>query len=168
MKQLISLFVMITFVLTHTAVSAQTYMKGKTTVGERVAMASLPGSMNQTSVLQGVPTTGNSVFIEQLGNDNEAVINTRSNGGEIQLLQRGSDNGIFLNTVADQIKQTVVQQGDNHRFVDFGNTSSIQNLEVIQSGNGQNLMMHGINSISEKMTISMQGQDQSVELRNFN
>lgn len=170
MKQLLFLSVVIVFMLGLTTVSAQTYIKDKTNVEDAPAISALPSSlsMSQDNVSGRALTSGNAVFIEQLGDYNEAVINTRSQGSEIQLLQRGSDNGIFLNTVADQITQSVVQQGNNHRFVDFGNTSQIQSLEVIQSGNGQNLMLHGTNSISERMTISMQGENQSLELRNFN
>ncbi len=169
MKQFFSLVAVLIFTY-GTTVSAQTYIRGNSASEAQVDVANLPSSLlaSQVNASGRAPIAGNSVFIEQLGNGNEALVDTRSNESEIQLVQRGSDNGIFLNTVADQINQSVVQQGNNHRLVDFGATTQIQNLEVIQSGNGQNLMLHGTNSISEKMTISMQGQNQSLELRNFN
>ena len=41
-------------------------------------------------------------------------------------------------------------------------------IEVNQRGNNQNLTLFGGNSISEKLKVSMQGQNQTIIVRNLN
>ncbi|RDK84723.1 hypothetical protein [Marinirhabdus gelatinilytica] len=115
------------------------------------------------------PSQDNAVFVNQVGNNNQAFVSSASQDSEFNLLQRGDGNSLFVSTNAQVVRETVVQLGDDNRFVDFSNATDIQNLEVIQSGNSQNLIYHNNNSISERIKIRMQGEvGQSVIVRNFN
>ncbi len=115
-----------------------------------------------------VATVNNSVFINQIGDFNDAVVNAQANDLSIEIVQQGDDNNVYLNSRALSIDQKVIQQGNNHNFVDFSYSSNIHNLELIQTGNSQNLILYGENSISENMKIRMDGDSQSLVVRNFN
>ncbi len=113
-------------------------------------------------------TASTGVFIEQIGDGNRITAKANTNNISFNFLQKGDDNNIYLNVKAEAVKETVVQNGNRHSFIDFSNSSSIHNLQLIQNGNGQRLMLHGENSISEKMKINMTGESQSLVIRNFN
>ncbi len=109
----------------------------------------------------------NYIFINQVGENNEANVNIVSNSSDINILQNGIDNSVFLKIKAEFIKENIVQKGDNHNFVDFSSSSNIHNLELVQNGNSQNLIFYGGNSISEDLKITMGGENQSLIIRNF-
>ncbi|RMA57873.1 hypothetical protein [Ulvibacter antarcticus] len=114
-------------------------------------------------------TSRNSVFISQAGNNNSIVSKTSSNSSDINYFQRGNNNDVYVSLSADRIEQNVIQDGDNHSVLNFNNAKlDFHKGEIIQSGNSQNLVWYGDNSISENLKISMQGNGQSVIVRNFN
>ncbi|MEL6811574.1 MAG: hypothetical protein AAFP76_09590 [Bacteroidota bacterium] len=123
----------------------------------------------RTSNTRNVSASNNeTVFIEQVGDGNRVIANTTANSLTLNVLQRGDDNNAFLNSNADVIDQTVVQLGDDNSFVDFSYSSNVHGLDLIQTGNNQNLILYGENSISEKLKINMKGESQSLIIRNFN
>lgn len=111
----------------------------------------------------------NNVFIQQIGNYNRIVTNTKSTNSDINLFQNGNNNDIFLKINSENIKESVVQNGNNHSFIDFSpQKSNIHEGQIIQTGNGQNLRWYGSNSLSQKLKVSMKGNGQTVTIRNFN
>lgn len=114
-------------------------------------------------------TSGNAVFINQIGANNNAVLQTSSNSSEISILQNGAGNDMYSRIAADNIQHSVVQNGDNNLFVHTNPfRMEAHNSQIIQNGNNQNLEWYGGNSISEKMKVTMQGEAESIIIRSFN
>tara|TARA_R110000787_G_scaffold81036_2_gene175862 strand:+ start:19112 stop:19618 length:507 start_codon:yes stop_codon:yes gene_type:complete len=111
----------------------------------------------------------NNVFINQIGNDNEVVIKTKSLNSDIALNQKGAQNKIYLDIVAENIKETISQTGNDNYVFDYSSIGVDQHsLEVSQYGNNQNLTWYGGNSLSENLKVNMQGESKTVIVRNFN
>jgi len=111
----------------------------------------------------------NSVFINQVGLDNQINVKIESISSTINLFQNGDNNNILLDVKSDRIEALVIQDGDNNRFLDFSSFGNeFHSAEVIQQGNDQNLTWFGGNSISEKIKINMLGDSKTIIVRNFN
>lgn len=115
-----------------------------------------------------VANTG--IFINQIGNGNSANVATQSQISDIQLNQFGNSNKINLNIKAEIIDYKVNQQGNNNLLLEFNTFNNKQLLQrsVEQNGDGQNLVIHGRNSIVDKMKITMEQGSQSIIIRNTN
>jgi len=108
------------------------------------------------------------VFITQVGDDNDVISTTKSFESSITILQNGTENNTFLNIDSKKIEQTVIQNGNNNNYLDYSPYESLErNATINQTGNNQNLTMYGNNTLSQNIRISMQGQGQSIIIRNF-
>ncbi|MBV1923726.1 MAG: hypothetical protein KUG68_06850, partial [Flavobacteriaceae bacterium] len=108
------------------------------------------------------------IFIQQIGNSNHLNANTKSISSSINLFQYGNDNEINLNINAVSIKETVVQKGNEHIFFDISLKKTLSHTaNVLQVGKNQRLYWQGANSLSEKMFISMKGNNQTILIRNI-
>ena len=117
---------------------------------------------NATSI-----TTQNAVFIQQIGDNNQARTTINSSNSNVNLNQNGSDNFIFLDKTANQINQFVSQQGSNNNVIDFNlSTNSSINSNFTQTGNNLNIINIGANSISKDLTINQSGNAGSVIILN--
>jgi len=113
--------------------------------------------------------SSNSVFISQVGNNNNVVSRTTSESSDIKYFQEGDNNDIFVSLNARNIEETIVQDGNNNSVLNFNNAQlDFHKGEIIQTGNNQNLTWYGGNSLSDKLKVSMQGNGQTVIVRNFN
>lgn len=111
----------------------------------------------------------NTVFIDQIGNGNDATVKTIAKTSEINIKQKGDNNEVFLGIIANSINESVFQTGNNNHFTDFSLTRGNHNMELLQSGNHQNLIWYGGNSISEELKVNMTGNtSSSIIIRNFN
>ena len=109
-----------------------------------------------------------SVYIQQIGNSNMLTTNTQSLVSDIKLFQYGNDNEININLNAFSIKETVIQKGNEHFFLDISLKKEIRHTaNVLQIGKNQRLYRQGANSISEKMFITMKGKNQAILIRNI-
>jgi len=122
----------------------------------------------QAPTTNNLSLNGNSVFIDQLGSNNDITLFNEANSSRITIQQQGFNNNIFTEVIANSIEQQVLQIGNNHSYLDFTNTVGTHNISLTQEGQNQNLVVHGENSLSEGMSIQMQGQSQSIIIRNFN
>lgn len=112
-------------------------------------------------------TTQNAVFIQQIGDNNQARTTINSSNSNVNLNQNGSDNFIFLDKTANQINQFVSQQGSNNNVIDFNlSTNSSINSNFTQTGNNLNIVNIGANSISKDLTINQSGNSGSVIILN--
>lgn len=112
-------------------------------------------------------TSQNSVFIQQIGSDNQVRTFVNSTNSTINLNQNGSDNFIFLDKTANQINQFVLQQGTNNNVVDFNlATDNPINTNFTQTGNNLNIINIGANSISKELTVNQSGNSGSVIILN--
>ena len=111
--------------------------------------------------------TQNAVFIQQIGDNNQARTTINSSNSNVNLNQNGSDNFIFLDKTANQINQFVLQQGSNNNVIDFNlSTNSSINSNFTQTGNNLNIVNIGANSISKDLTINQSGNSGSVIILN--
>ena len=94
-----------------------------------------------------LPTTNNNVIIAQIGDDNSLISTTKSLNSTVTIVQNGNKNEAVLDYSLDK--------------------TNLRNTTINQTGNNQNLTISGSNSLSEKMKVSMQGQNQSIIIRNF-
>mgnify|MGYP003629966842 CR=1 FL=1 len=124
-------------------------------------------SQNQQAASQ--TTSGSSVFINQVGENNDAQIDVQARNSLINIFQSGMSNLTLIDVSAFEITQNITQNGEENRFYNFSsNPSALQNMEVIQNGVNQDITVFGENSLSENMKINMQGNDRSLVIRNFN
>ena len=109
----------------------------------------------------------NSVFIRQIGNNNDIVSNSQAITKNINLYQYGDENKIDLKIKAKKIDETVIQRGFSNSFLDLNlNGNFSHKTTAIQIGKNQNLILAGNNSISQKMTVNMKGKGQTILIRN--
>ncbi|MGB5555458.1 MAG: hypothetical protein WBM83_12420 [Flavobacteriaceae bacterium] len=110
-----------------------------------------------------------SIFIEQVGSGNQASLFSKTESSHINLIQNGSANTVRTEITALNLLADITQKGDNHFLTEFSNTPLL-NLErtINQNGNSQNLTIHGSNSLSEKMRVTMEGNTNTIVIRNFN
>lgn len=108
--------------------------------------------------------------VEQIGNHNNVYSNTRSNSSEISYTQIGRGNDIYNDASSNRIEENIIQIGANHGFTDINSKNTgFHAADVFQYGENQNLIWLGSpNSISDKMLVSMKGQNQTVIVRNLN
>ena len=115
-----------------------------------------------------IAAKNNAIYIQQVGNNNNVISNTRSLYSNIYLVQRGNNNEVGLNVRAGIINENIFQNGNNHKFFDFSSKGTVlHSAAVYQTGRNQNLLWYGNNSISEKMIIRMKGKNQTVIIRNI-
>ena len=95
-----------------------------------------------------IPVTGssNSLFINQIGNNNNSCISLNSSSLSALVLQIGDGNSIVYQ---NSFRQELISN----------------NIE--QQGVGQNLEINGSNSLMENAKILMRGNSQSIIIRNF-
>lgn len=111
----------------------------------------------------------NQVFIAQVGVLNDAVLVTNSRRSDIRIQQSGDYNKLYFFDPSVDLTVTLMQDGNNHNLF-YSNPFAVesQNLQVQQQGNNQSVELFGNNSISDKMIIKMQGENQNITIRNFN
>lgn len=119
--------------------------------------------INETDILN------NGIYISQIGAENSIYTNTTAETINLNLIQNGNSNEISLEVTAKNISETVIQNGNNNSFLDFSDNNMLfHGAEVLQSGNYQNLVWFGNNSLAEKLKVTMRGEGKSVTIRNFN
>lgn len=169
MKTFRVLFTVLALSACLNVLNAQTYAgDNKTSLDNLQKTASLYSIVASQNVRPA--NVNNSIYVQQIGNNNTSYSRTTSNYSDISLSQLGNGNDIYLDVSANRISEEVLQVGNNHSFTDidnFGRQTHAAN--VIQYGANQNLiLLGGQNSISDKMIVSMQGRNQTIIVRNLN
>ncbi len=154
-------------------VDAQTYSVPQASEIEsfqsNASALSFISSQNQQTARSNQAATGSSVFINQIGSNNEAQVKVNAANSFVNLLQNGLSNLMLVDVTAAEINQNLTQNGESNRFYNFSNNpSAIQNMEILQNGINQDITIFGSNSLSENIKINMQGSDRSLIVRNFN
>ena len=156
------------FVLCNSfVVTAQTFTNSNR--ASQLDASSLRNSADLINSQNDAQRASNVVFIDQIGDNNAAIVNIQAGVNDLDVVQFGNSNEVYISVDADVVKETVLQVGNNHKFTDFSQNTKVHNLELIQEGNNQNVMWYGGNTISENLKIRMEGNvGQSVIVRNFN
>ncbi|PKA99212.1 hypothetical protein B0O79_2914 [Flavobacteriaceae bacterium MAR_2009_75] len=125
---------------------------------------------NEILSTETINVSNKGVYINQVGNNNTSIVNSQSQITDLELSQYGNSNKIDLNLKADIIDYSVLQEGDNNLLLEynFHNNKQLIERSVEQNGNNQNLVIHGSNSIVDKMKIKMSEGSQSLIIRNTN
>ena len=74
----------------------------------------------------------------------------------------------YLSLQAVVVDEFLLQRGNNNIFYDIGSDLKLYHGgQVIQNGSNQRLLFLGNNSLSDRMKINMQGNNQTVIVRNI-
>ncbi len=177
MKTVIKIvLVILFFVGASSTVKAQTFENRNnensslSSIGNEASQQNFLSTQNANAkVGEGSLLSENAVFITQIGDDNEVNSVTSSSESNIRYVQIGNSNIADVNVGSERIDETIFQIGDNNTVFDYNVFKNEgHNIDVRQSGSNQNLTLFGSNSISEKLKVSMQGQNQTIIVRNFN
>ncbi len=111
---------------------------------------------------------GNQVFIEQVGDFNEAQVTTRTNASDISLEQRGNSNFSSLNYTANTAIADIVQNGNNNQLKDFVNQPGADiSIDLIQEGNGLNFERNGANNLTKSIQFRQTESTPNLIIRSF-
>lgn len=165
-------FIVLFLFLCVFTVNAQTYNKPSSThIGfqENASELSFLSSQNSQNGFRSATSLGSDVFISQIGTNNNSIIQTKSNATDLNVVQNGSNNDLYYQVSANTIKGSIIQNGNNNSIF-HTNPFEIKSHEaqILQNGNSQNVEWSGNNSVSEKMKLSMQGNNQTIIVRNLN
>lgn len=151
--------------------NAQTYNSSSEVEGfqNKTSEMEFLSSQNPSTLVSKPAPINNNVFINQIGSSNNAIVDAKSNSSDLSITQNGSDNDIYYQVSAKTIQATILQNGDNNSIF-HSNPFNIDShkSEVLQIGDNQNVEWFGGNSVSERMKVKMQGENQSVIIRSFN
>ncbi len=113
-------------------------------------------------------SVSNDVFIRQVGNNNQFTSEIRSAQSNVAAFQQGNNNEAYLSLQAVVVDEFLLQRGNNNIFYDIGSDLKLYHGgQVIQNGSNQRLLFLGNNSLSDRMKINMQGNNQTVIVRNI-
>lgn len=128
-------------------------------------------TLNLINDLQSTPnftSDNNGIFIQQIGVYNKAYANIKAEKKDMQISQEGNFNKAALHLKAEQVVYNLTQRGDHIGYFAFsvGNPQLISH-QVTQTGNNLNLVVHGQNTLYDKLKLNMQGENRSLIIRNF-
>lgn len=111
----------------------------------------------------------NAISVLQIGNYNTVTTAVQAQTSDLTYNQQGSYNDIDIAVTGNVLNQQVYQYGDRNSFDNFSmDPASQQSLEVIQKGNNQDVSIFGENSLSKDMKVTLEGNDKTLIIRNFN
>lgn len=114
-----------------------------------------------------VQSSGNQVFIQQIGQGNYIISDINSSDAEVELNQNGNDNNIQVSLRAQKIRERISQSGDGNTASRYVNdTDAVINLELSQNGNNS-FEQYGVNSKTENLKITQQAGARAVIVRSF-
>jgi hypothetical protein len=113
------------------------------------------------------PTTNQSIFIQQIGENNNNSVVTNFTSTNITIRQEGNENDLNINKFGTSIIENVYQKGDNNLFHDYS-ALPVNNatINVNQFGNDLSIYNSGSNSISNSLSITQRGSNQMVIILN--
>ncbi|MGG5508014.1 MULTISPECIES: hypothetical protein [unclassified Myroides] len=120
--------------------------------------------LNKTTIQQ-----DNLVAVLQIGQHNTVHTAVQSSTSDLSYTQQGNNNLIDIVAKGEDIKHNIAQYGDQNSFENYSFSSSGQQaLELIQQGNKQEVSIFGENSMSKDMKITIEGNEKTLMIRNFN
>ena len=112
---------------------------------------------------------GSSVFIEQIGFNNDTSITTIAENANIKTFQNGNFNSLTLAYTVNSVVADVKQLGNNNRVFDYANSPSQDiSFKISQEGNNLTTEKYGTNSLTESMNFKQTGFNKTVIIRSFN
>ena len=113
--------------------------------------------------------TGNTIFLRQVGDFNQAAISTNTNSSEIKLLQNGNSNFTGLDYTANTAISNLIQNGDNNRILDYVNNPSANiSLDLVQDGSYMNFERDGSNNLTKSLKFRQSEATPNIIIRSIN
>lgn len=111
----------------------------------------------------------NAIAVLQIGQYNTVTTTVQAQTSTLSYNQQGSYNDVDIVATGKDINHRIYQYGDHNSLDTFTlNPTSQQSLELIQRGNNQDVSIFGENSMSKDMKITLEGNDKTLIIRNFN
>lgn len=115
-----------------------------------------------------VNNSRNVTIIQQIGKQNKAISNSKSDASSINFLQIGNNNFIESTHSILNTTERIIQNGNDNDVINFSfgnvNTSS---LNLLQNGNNLSFEKFGTNSLTDKISVKVTGNNQTVIIRSF-
>lgn len=159
---------------------AQTFEEEEDTTMIEADLDGQVSGENATAVLNGIgistapnpanaSLTGSSVFLQQIGDFNNAAIAVRANASDIQVVQNGNENNTFLDYQVNTVITNVLQNGDGNILSDFV-TDPAQDisLDVEQQGNYLTFERFGSNELTRSLKFTQTEASPTIIVRSFN
>nr|MUH42503.1 hypothetical protein [Zobellia laminariae] len=115
------------------------------------------------------PSSSNSAYIYQIGVNNESLVKVNGANNNVSLLQNGNSNRADIQLSSKTLDYNTVQNGNGNILLEYGNAPNL-NLQrtIFQNGDNQNVVIFGSNSLTKNMVLNVQGNLETVTIRNFN
>lgn len=109
----------------------------------------------------------NSVIVTQIGNQNWNQNTITANQSTIQIYQNGQFNATDIYRIENEVNEFIIQNGDYNSINEMaiGSYNSTTN-HLIQNGDNNRITSFGSNSISEDLTIKINGNNTSLLIIN--
>jgi len=113
--------------------------------------------------------SGNSVFLNQIGELNEVNISTNTRSSEINVTQNGNYNKTDLRYTAKTAISDILQNGDYNLIKDFVNDPEQDiSLDLLQEGDYLNFERQGVNDLTKSLKFRQTEASPSIIIRSFN
>ena len=110
----------------------------------------------------------NTVFIQQIGTNNQIFSNITAQSSDIRIVQNGNQNLVDIDENANDIQKLIIQNGNNNTITDFSfNPGAATNLDIIQEGNNILFERFGSNELSNSLRFRITGDNRTVIVRGF-
>lgn len=128
-------------------------------------LSTLINNQPNSQVVRSSTDYNNSVFIQQIGNNNYIYSNTQSQTSDIKLIQLGDNNEIGLSINAPSIEADILQNGNNNSVLDniYSTNQNVQ-LNLIQNGDNLTLNRIGVNSLTNRIKLVQEGSFKTITL----
>ena len=111
---------------------------------------------------------GSIVVVEQIGDNNDIYSLTFTGKSELRIFQHGNGNIISLLANAKNLEGKISQNGNNNYSFDFAQDPDQElNINLLQKGNNHHFERYGSNSIGNDLQFKMEGESQTIIVRNF-
>src|SRR5690606_3571763 len=148
----------------NTADGAQKIIPGKNISPEMMTNLGIIAASNPKNAT----VQGNSIYIQQIGSNNTAQIQTRTNASEINLVQDGDYNDTNLDYTANTAVADLIQNGNNNRIKDFANNPNADiSLDLIQDGDYLNFERDGVNELTKSLKFRQTQASPTIIIRSY-
>lgn len=145
------------------SIAAMLLWLGGATQAQQLRATSELTVLNQSTLqVQQVLASASSVRVDELtsyqrGNNNQQSLNPQRGESQIQMIQDGSFNSIDVQLLGERNNYQFIQQG-NRNVLELRNVQATDNtLQIVQRGNGNQLIDHGSGLMSRPIRIEQSG-----------
>ncbi|MDY8134292.1 hypothetical protein [Aquimarina sp. 2201CG5-10] len=109
-----------------------------------------------------------SIFIQQIGVNNNILSDINAQASDITLIQKGDNNTIELKEASREVEKMITQEGNNNSVIDFSFNPDIStSLDLIQQGDNLSFERFGSNELSKNLKFKMSGNARTIIIRSF-